>query len=242
MMVMGIGALGGAVLGIVAVALSAGLFVEHTVDAVLLSSTQRARPLFVASAGSLYLFTALAAAVGGGVIALLTVSLGREFEPDEPRFRPTVATVTGAALAAATGYGALRAGLGVGGTITTDFAAGTVTVELSVFRALVVAVVSGASAGIAAAFTADHLARRRLMGFEGEAWPRSAARFVRESITAAGIPVLALMGIFAVVFGLSRVLLAGHGAAPVAAASVIAALILAGAALIAAHPPRRGSD
>ncbi len=230
-----LGAVAGTMIALVATALSAGLVMDGALDFVTVdAATSGGRGIFVVADGSLYLYVLASATFGGALVAFLTAVVSGIVDPAEPRFRPGPVTIAGAVLAAVVAYGVLRAGIGVGGIIT----AGVVT--LSVFRAIIVFLLTGAGAGATAAVAAERLSRPVVLGLEGEAWPESRSAFARESMPAMVVPVLAVVLIGAVVFGLSRALLAGTNATAVILAGGVAIIVLALGALIAAHPPPSG--
>ena len=124
----------------------------------------------------------------------------------------------------------LRFGLGATATIEEG------VVTISVFRMAVLAVVTGAAAGGITASAVDALARPAVLGLEGEAWPTSTRAFLGEMVRALGGPTIATVTIAALAIGLAQLLLTFHGAASIAIFSVVAALVLGGAAAIAYRP------
>ena len=87
----------------------------------------------------------------------------------------------------------------------------------------------------------DALSRPSLIGFSGEAAPASTRAMVAEMLQAVGAPVIALIvgAVFAI--SLSQILLAVEGTGAVVIFSVVGAVVLGGAALIALRPWDRGS-
>jgi hypothetical protein len=82
----------------------------------------------------------------------------------------------------------------------------------------------------------DALARPGFLGIEGEAVPTSSAAFMKEAVTAMGTPTVSVIAIAVFAVSLSQVLLSLHGAAAVAAFSIVGAVVLALAALVAYRP------
>ena len=243
MTVLALGGAAGAVLGLMVLALFGGFIVTDTVGSVVIDSSRSiARPILAPTTGALYLLVIVTGAAGGALISVLTIALAGYFDPDDPRFRPSVLVVAGATLGAVVAYALLRAGIGWGGSIVTDSVTGAKIVTLSVYRATWVAVGVGAGSGMATALGVERLSRTAVLGLEGEAWPTSRLAFMREATPAMLIPVVALLGAVGIVFAFSRLLLAGaeENVVAVTIFSVAAAAILGGAAFIASHPPRGG--
>lgn len=227
------GTLIGAVAAIMLIAFAAEFFIDSSVGAVVLNPfTGRARPQFVATEGSTYLFLFFASAPIGGALAHMTWLIGRQVEPDTPRFGLPLTAASGILVAPIIAYSALRTGIGAAGVINQD------VITLSVFRAVVVIVVTGAVTGLVTVLVADRVSRVEVLGLGGAAWPRSRAVFTKESMRAVGVPMAALLVIAAVVIGVSRIFLLGPGLGAVVAASVVAVAILAAAAFTA----YRGGD
>ena len=239
------GAAAGTVLALMFVALGANYMVETAAEAAHLSASRNlSRPHFVANAGSVYLYVTGAAAIGGAVIALVTASVAGRVHPEEPRFGPWPMAALGAGVSAVTAYAVLRGGLGSWADITADATIGQTLITITVFRAVITAILCGAAAGAATAITADSCSRRSVVGLAGAAWPNR-ARFTSESTRAMAIPLLALVGIAIVVFGLAEILLTGEAELKnfaVFVAGGFAALVLAAAAFIASHPKRTDRD
>ena len=228
------GAAAGGLLGLLLTAVYGGRTAIGSVDAVVVDGAV-ARAEFVVSSGGLYALVMLLALVGGVAVASVTYAIGREAEPDAPKFPLAwllpIAAVTSAIMA----YATLRGGLGIGAEIK----AGTVTV--SVFRLTVIALLAGVLAGGVTSRLVDAVARPATLGEANEAWPASRRAFATESMRAIGTPTIAtiLIAVFAITF--SQVLLSLHGAASVIVFSVIAALIL-GIVSLAAYRPWDSSD
>jgi hypothetical protein len=140
----------------------------------------------------------------------------------------TVGTVVGTLV----GFAAARAGLGLAADISAE------VVTVSVFRASIVALTTGAVTGAVVGGTVERLARPETLALGGEAWP-SRLSFLREALVAVGLPLLAVVAGGLLVAGLAKILLdASHEAALVLFGGV-GAVVLIGAVIIAANPPRR---
>ena len=224
------GATGGALLALVGLAVYGSRASLRSVQGVLLDpAAGRGRSDFMISSGGLYMAVIILAVLGSLVIAGAIYAFGSR-EIGERRFPLRFLLPTAGITAAIMAYALLRAGLGAVATIEL----GTVTV--SVFRLIIVSMVAGTVAGGATASVVDALARPSFLGFEGDAVPRSSAAFMREAVSAIGAPTIAVVAAATFAVGLSQVLLSLHGTAAVAAFSVVAALVLGGAALIAYRP------
>jgi hypothetical protein len=204
-----------------------------SVDAVALNGPV-ARSQFVVSSGGMYALVLVVALAGGLAIAGVTYALGRETEPDAPKFPLSWLLPVAAVSSAIMAYAVLRAGLGA----TADISAGVVTV--SVFRMTVIALIAGVVSGAVTARLVDALARPATFGEANEAWPESRRAFVLEMVRAIGAPTIAAVVIAAFAVTFSQVLLQLHGTAAVAAFSIVAALILGLVSLAAYRPWERG--
>ncbi len=235
------GAGAGVVLALMILALAANYLVETAAEAAFLSERRSlVRPHFAANAGSVYLMVTGVAAIAGAVIATVTAAIAGKVKPEEPRFGPWAVAALGAGVAAATTYAVLRSGFGSYADITRDITSGQTIITITMFRAVITAILCGAAAGAATAVSADLFSQRNVVGLEGEAWP-SRSRFTAESMRAMLIPLGALVAIVVVVFGLAEVFLTGEEEFKnfaVVIASAFAALVLAVAAFIASHPRR----
>ena len=221
------GSLAGALM---ALALVAILGARAAIDGAVITD---GRAEFVVSAGSLFLAVAVFGAIGGILIAGTDYLFSNEAEPDSPRFPLgyllPVAAVTGALFS----YIPMRFGLGMTG----DLAEGTITV--SVYAMVVIGLIAGIVAGAITTAIVDALARPAFLRLEGEAWPTSGGEVAVHMLRAVGTPLVALVvsALFAV--GLAQILLEVEGTGAVIVFSVVATLILGGAALIAAEPWKR---
>jgi hypothetical protein len=226
-----LGTLAGAVLGLVTLAFAAG----RVIDAGVAPGTQPGdATVFVVGRGSMTLLILVAGAFGGTVIGAIAYAVGRIADPRE-RLYPVGAVL---AIAAATGafvaYAASRAAIGAAADSILD---GTVTI--TVFRAAMAALVTGLLVGGVVGAGIERMSKPSLYGFGGEAWPASTAALLRAAAPAIGIPVVGIVVAAAAVFGFSRLLLAASHIVALTLFSLAAALILFGAAAIAAREPKR---
>lgn len=224
-----LGAIVGSFIGIGVLALAASRVVNGGLGAVL-DPSGRNTPVFAVSQGAMHLLVLVAGALAGSVLGLIGYAVGREAAPDEPRFSPGPLALIGGAAGAVIGFATTRAAVGAGGSIE----AGIVT--LSVFRATLVALIAGAVTGAMVGGTIERVSRTEAIGIGGEAWPRSPGAFIRDAVTAMGLPALGIGIGAAVVYGLSRVLLEAGSTVGLIVFGGAAAAILAGAALIASTP------
>lgn len=229
------GALAGGLLGLTLMAIYGSRTALGSVDAVVVDGPV-ARSQFVVSSGGMYALVLVIALVGGCAVAGIIYALGRETEPDAPKFPLTWLLPVAGVASAIMAYAVLRAGLGA----VADIEAGTVTV--SVFRMTVIALVAGVVAGGVTARVVDSLARPATLGEANVAWPESPRAFAAEMARAIGAPMMAaiIIAVFAITF--SQVLLQLHGLAAVAAFSGVAALILLAVSLAAYRPWDRDSS
>lgn len=228
------GALAGAVLVLVAIAVFGGRFGLGAATATpIAEGSPRATIEFVASSGGMYLMVVLTGLLVGLAVAGIGYAVGRETEPDAPKFPLRWLLPVAAFVSAVAGYSTLRAGLG----LTSDITAGVVTIGVDAFIAA--AVVSGLVAGGITAYIADRLARPELLGFGGVAWPTSARELMGAMARSVGIPLVAVViaGVFAI--GLAQLLLTAEGTLAVVLFSVAGALVLGGATLVAYRPWER---
>lgn len=225
----------GAILGLAVVALAAGRVIGSGITAVVFDETTGAtRATFLVGQAGMYTLIVVASALGGAVIAAVGYSVGILIGPESERFALGPLTIIGALAGAVIGFAAARTAVGVGGTISGG------VVSLSVFRAAMVALIAGGTTGVVIGGTVDRVARPEVLGFEGAAWPSNPVAFVRDAVTAMGLPTLGIVVSLAIVFLLSRVLLEADKTTSLVVFGATAALVLFGAAAIAAMPPRRG--
>ncbi len=231
------GAVAGGFLGLIAVALLGGRFaLASAVATPVAEGSPRASIDFVASSGGMYMLVLLAGVLGGLAIAGITYAVGRESEPDAPKFPlrwllPIAGFVSGIAA-----YSAFRAGLG----LFADITAGIVVVSVS--QLVLIALCSGAVAGAVTAFIVDRLARPDMLGLGGIAWPSGVRDLMGAMTRAVGLPIMAVVigGVFAV--GLAQILLEATATMAVVIFSAAGALVLGGAALLAYRPWDRDRD
>jgi hypothetical protein len=105
-----------------------------------------------------------------------------------------------------------------------------------VFRATVVAVVTGAAAGAATAFTMHVLVEPSFLGLEGAAWPKTRREFLVASAKAVLAPIVAVAVAGGAAVGLAQIMLSLTTEGAVIFASAVAVVVLGGAALLAARP------
>lgn len=225
----------GAILGLAVVALAAGRVVGSGIDSVLVDG-EPARATFLVNQASLYLLVVAASTIGGAIVAAAGFATGRLAVPESKRFALGPLTLIGALAGAVVGFAATRTAIGVGGT-TIDG-----VVSLSVFRAAMVALIAGAVTGTVVGGTVERVGRPDVFGFEGTAWPANPAAFLRDAMAAMGLPALGLVMGLAVVFVLSRVLLEADKTTSLIVFGGAAAVVLFGAAAIAAMPSRGKQD
>jgi hypothetical protein len=231
----GLGGIFGGIVGIALVALAAGRVIGSGILSVEVPN-EPARATFLVQQSALYVLITVASAVAGAFIAVIGYAVGRLADPGEQRFRAAALSIVGAISGAILGFAVARAAIGVGGTIAEGM------VSLSVFRAAMVALVTGATTGAVLAGGVERLSRPEVVGLAGAAWPSNPIAFLRDAAAAIGLPALALIGGLAIVYGLSQVLLESDHTTALITFSGVAALVLFGAAVIAALPPRRGGD
>ena len=142
-----------------------------------------------------------------------------------------IGTVSGAVI----GFATARTAIGVGGTISDG------VISLSVFRAAVVALVTGAVIGTVVGGTVERVGRPEVIGLSGAAWPASPTAFARDAMAAMGPPTLGIAVALVVVFALSRVLLEADKTSALIVFGAVAAVVLFGAAAIAARTGGRRS-
>jgi hypothetical protein len=214
----------GAFLGLGAVAMSAARVLHSGVDA---------GPTFVVGQAGKYLFVVVAGALGGAVLGLVGYVVGRETDPETPRFGAGAMAVVATGIGAVAAFATFRASAG----LTADIVNGVVT--LTVFRAIVIGLITGAVTGAMSAGMVERVSRPAAFGFAGDAWPSSPRAFVRDSIAAVGLPILGLVIGVSAVYLFSRVLLHADDHVAVTLFGGVAALILFGAAAVAATSGRR---
>jgi hypothetical protein len=218
------GALAGGIAALVLTPIFVGLFAVGTLDVL------DGRAVIEASTGSMYLLVVVLGLIGGLLISGVAYAYAAETEPDSQRFPVGWMLPIGAVVAALFAYATLRFGVGAVG----DIRAGVVTISAA--RMVVVVLIMGVVSGGITAAVVDALARPSLIGFEGEAVPESTGALIGEMVRAIGAPVIALIVGAAFAVALSQVLLEFAGTSAVVIFSVVGALVLGGAALIASAP------
>ena len=221
------GSVAGGVIAMVLIAIFAGRFAVNALDVL------DGRASFEASTGSVYLLVVVVGLIGGLAISAVTYAFAAESEPETQRFPIAWMLPIGAVVAALFAYAVLRFGVGMAG----DISAGILTV--SVMRMAIIALVMGVVAGGITGAVVDALARPSMIGFEGEAAPESPGAIAAEMLQAVGAPVIALIVGAAFAIALSQVLLAVEGIGATIIFSVVGALVLGGATLIALAPWNR---
>lgn len=229
-----LGAAAGVAASLIVMALLAVVVVEQSVNVeVLQASRARASAVFVTHDWTMFAVVAVAGAVVGGLFARIAIAVADIAHPEEPRLPAAPLVLLTAGLGAVVAYGTLRAGLGLGADIVGDPAAGETIVTVTVFRAIVVGMITGAATGAVTALSGEWLSRASVVGLGGEAWPATAARFVKEATAAMTIPLLAVLTVATVVFLFSRLLLLDPGPFAVIVFSLGATVVLAAAAFFA---------
>jgi len=222
----------GAIFGLAVVALGAGRVIGSGIDTVLVDG-EPARATFLVNQAALYVLVVAASSIGGAVLAAVGFAAGRLAGPESDRFALAPLVVIGALTGTVIGFAAARTAIGVGGTISDG------VISLSVFRAAMVALVTGAVTGTVIAGTVERVGRPDVLGFAGTAWPSNPAAFLRDALAAMGLPTLGIVIGLATVFVLSRVLLDTDKTTALILFGAAAALILFGAAAVAARQGRR---
>lgn len=225
------GAIAGSILGMSAMALFGGRFgLGSAVATPTSEGSVHASVEFMASTGGLYLIVLVIGVLGGLIIAGTAFAVGRENDPESPRFPLRYLLPVAAVVSALAAYTGLRVGLGGWGDIT----AGVATISVSAMVGI--AAVTGAVAGALTSSIVDRLARPETLGLGGAAWPSSPGALMSDMVRAVGTPLIAVVaaGGFAIAF--SEILLAAEGTAAVAIFSGMGAVALGGAALMAYRP------
>ena len=220
------GATAGTLIALIGLAMSSGVVIDN-------GAGFDGRGTITAGTDAFYLLVLLFGVLGGGLVAYLTAALNRAWHPEDARFGPIPIGGVGAVAGAIGAYAMLRTGLGAAGEITDE------VVTVSAFRGVIILMAAGAVGGAVAALSADRLSQPATLGLAGEAWPGTTAAFIKESMPAMFVPLLAivLVAVAVVVMGQGLVALAEglHESgitAAVIAASVVATLILGGAAFL----------
>ncbi len=226
------GAIVGGFLGLIAFALGAARLVDGGL-AVLDGDTGPTGAVIAVTQAGLYLFVSIAGAVAGAILATIGYAVGNQSDPSGRRYPLGPIAALGAAIGAPTAFAAARAAFGLASDIVDK------TVVVSGFRAGLCGLIAGAATGTVIAAAMERLSRPETIGFEGAAVPRSFGRFVRDAVAAVGLPAVGLAVAAALVFGLSRILLAAEGTTALFVFGGAAALVLFGTALISVLPRRK---
>lgn len=216
------GALTGGLLAIATLALFAGRF---AINGVGLTSGGDAQ--LVVRSSALYLATAIAALIGGAIVAAIAYGASASGDDNSTRFELAHVLPFGLIAALTSGYSIMRAGLGA----AADTEVGEITVTVAPLA--LTALVAGLVAGALTAWVVSTLAAKSIVGLEGEAAPASTAVMMKAAMRAVTGPMLAIIVIAALAVGLAQLLLAAEGTAAIAIFSGAAALVLLGAAAAA---------
>ena len=185
---------------------------------------------------SLWMYTfwsAVAFGIAGLIVAAITRFIPGAVDPEvQPRSKGWTVALSGAAIGIVVGIVAAQ------GSATWLGEAG-LTIQISVLRFVMVAVVAGSIEGGVVATTTHLISRPDVIGFEEGAW-ETRGQFWAAVRRALSTPVIALIALLVVVLPFGYVLLeAGGGVATLVLAGVVAAGILAVASLAAYRPGRR---
>jgi hypothetical protein len=187
-------------------------------------------PTFTISTGAAYTAVIVFAALASLLVASVTYAQRRTVEPEAARFpiRYIMPMAAGAAVVIA--YAIFRIGIELAGDVAGGF------IAIGVAEMTLIVLLAGLIAGGMTTAVVDTLARPAFISVEPDDIPQSGGEMVGEMMRAVGTPILGIVGaaLFAIV--LSQLLLAIEGAAAVGVFAVVAALILGGAALVAARP------
>lgn len=220
----------GAILGLAVLALAAGRVIGSGIDTALVDGDP-ARATFLVNQAALYMLVVVASAIGGAILAAVGFAAGTLAGPESERFALSPLVVIGTFAGAAIGFAAARTAIGVGGTISGG------VISLSVFRAAMVALVTGGVTGVVIGGTVERVGRPEVLGFGGTAWPSNPTAFLRDAMAAMGLPTLGIVVGLAIVFLLSKVLLEADKTTALIVFGGVATVVLIGAAAIA-----RGRD
>lgn len=223
-----IGAVVGGIVALAVLALAASRVVRHGVDLV------GGGAAFRVSEGAMDLLIVVGGALAGLLLGAIAYAVAKQAGPDSPRVSLPPLLILGAVIGATIGFGVARAALGIAADRSAEIA------TVSVFRAALVALISGGATGGIIGGTVERLSRPEAFAFGGEAWPASPVVFARDALRAMGLPALGMVLAVGIVFGLSRVLLDATKEVALIVFGGVAAVVLFGAAFIASHPPRRG--
>ena len=190
-------------------------------------------PSYQISTGAAYAAVIVFSAVAGSLIAAFAYAQRRTVEPDTLRFPIRYIMPVAAVTAVIIAYGTFRLGIEIMG----DVEAGVITVAAAAMA--VVALLTGFVAGGITTAVVDTLARPAFMNVQRDELPASTGEMFAEMMRAVGAPLIGLVGAAAFAIGLSQLLVAVEGTGAVVIFSVVAALVLGGATLIALRPWER---
>ena len=219
-----VGAVIGAVVALGALALSVGRMALQAV------TLEDGTAVVSVRSGSAYLLVLIAAALGGLFIGAVGYATGTPADPETPRFPLRFLLPISAVTAAILAYATLRVGVGGFGDI------GGGVIEIGALRLTITAVAMGVVGGGVTAALVDSLARPEMFEFEGEAWPSSGRAVMAAMMSAVSAPIIAAVLAASFAIPLSIILIELEGNAAVVMFSVVGAIILGAAALIAARP------
>jgi hypothetical protein len=227
----GLGALWGAVVGIVAVVYAAS---RATHTGLVPGPDPAAGALFEVTRSAAHVYVLIGGAFVGASAAAMAYAAARLTDPRDRLYPPGVLVPLGTVTGAAVAYAVTRAGFGAAATSILE---GIVTITTS--RAAVIGVVAGALTGSLVAVTTERLARPSVYRFEGEAWPADTQTFLRDAVAALVPPMTGVVAAGVAVFALSRLLLGVSHLMALVIFAGAAAVVLFGATAIAAREPRR---
>jgi hypothetical protein len=231
-----VGAVFGAVIALGVLAVAAARVIESGVELVAPDSGGRGSATFLVGEGAMDLLIVVAGLVAGALLGGLGYAVAKQAAPDSPRVAPAPLVLVGAVTGAVIGFAVARSALGLAAVREAEL------VSVTVFRAAMVALIAGAATGGVIGGTVERLSRPSAFAFGGEAWPASPVAFAREALRAVGLPALAILLGIGVVSGLAWLLLQASQTVGLIVFGGLAALVLFGAAFIAAHPPQRGDN
>ena len=219
-----LGAIAGAVVALTGLALLVGRTGLHSVVQV------DGGAVVQVSAGALYLLVIVVSSLLGLLIGSIGYVVGVPADDETLRFRLRFLLPVAAATTALLAYSVLRIGIGGFGEID----GGIVTIGVQ--RLALTVLLMGAVAGGVTSGVVDALARPELFGFDGEALPGSAKALMTSMMSALGPPLVAAAIAAAFAIPLSILLLELSGNKAVVLFSIVGAIVLGGAAIIAARP------
>ena len=185
---------------------------------------------FRVSTGAAYTAVIVFSALAGALVAAFTYAQRRTVEPDALRFPIRYIMPMAMVTAVVIAYATFRLGVEMFG----DVEGGTITIGVA---AMVIVVLSaGLFGGGVVTAVVDTLARPAFINVQRDELPESTGAMIGEMMRAVGAPLIGLVGAAVFAIGLAQLLLAIEGAAAVAVFSLVAAVVLGVATLIAARP------